>query len=82
MRKFPSLKNKMAKEWLKKKIEIIKVFFVSSFYIFIKYLQTFFCPPIPTITHLYLGAVIAFFQGSNIYHPLLEKSTFIPFKLH
>ena len=26
--------------------------------------------------------VIAFFQGSNIYHPLLEKSTFIPFKLH
>ena len=23
-----------------------------------------------------------FFQGSNIYCPLLEKSTFIPFKLH
>ena len=47
------------------------------------------CSPIPTITHLFKGAVIsdfplviAFSQGSNIYRPLLEKSTFIPFKLH
>ena len=47
------------------------------------------CSPIPTITHLCQGAVIsdfliviAFSQGSNIYRPLLEKSTFIPFKLH
>ena len=29
-----------------------------------------------------LPLVIAFSQGSNIYHPLLQKSTFIPFKLH
>ena len=48
-----------------------------------------FCSPIPTITHLYQVAVIsdfplviAFSQGINIYRPLLEKSTFIPFKLH
>ena len=48
-----------------------------------------FCSPIPTIIHLYKEAVIsdfpvviAFYQGSNIYRPLLEKSTFIPFKLH
>ena len=51
--------------------------------------QNYFCSPIPTITHLYYGAVIldfplviAFSQGSNIYRRLLEKSTFIPFKLH
>ena len=27
-------------------------------------------------------ASIRFYQGSNIYHPLFQKSTFIPFKLH
>ena len=47
------------------------------------------CSPIPTITHLYKVAVIsdfplviAFLQGSNIYRPLFQKSTFIPFKLY
>ena len=54
-----------------------------------KNLKSVICPPIPTITHLDKGAVIsdfplviAFSRGSNIYRPLLEKSTFIPFKLH
>ena len=49
----------------------------------------YFCSPISTITHLYQGVVIsdlpleiAFSQGSNIYRQLLQKSTFIPFKLH